>query len=200
MPRKERLYALTFRVLKSKVDELTESYGAFSYAYKYRESFISAISAGFFLLLVGALFITTPTLFDRIIDFFRNFDALVPVPNTVISLPAPRNPLTHVVVYTAAQQFCFALGVFQIVILALRFAARSQVSKKAETVGNLVYWIGAGYLTGTLLLERTVPAEWLQPDPHILWFVFWAAIIMLIGVTLIIRAIILATAIPRRRL
>ncbi|MFX1301637.1 MAG: hypothetical protein ACFFDE_12020, partial [Promethearchaeota archaeon] len=106
-------------------------------------------------------------------------------------------PLTHVVVYTAAQQFCFALGVFQIVILALRFAARSQVSKKAETVGNLVYWIGAGYLTGTLLLERTVPARWLA-DPHILWFVFWAAIIMLIGVTLIIRAIILAAAIPKR--
>ncbi len=197
MLRKERLYALTFRVLKSKVDELTENYGAFSYAYKYRESFISAISAGFFLLLVGVLFITTPTLFDRIIDFFRNFEALVRVPNTVISLPAPRNPLIHVVVYTAAQQFCFALGVFQIVILALRFAARSQVSKKAETVGNLVYWIGAGYLTGTLLLERTVPVRWLA-DPHILWFVFWAAIIMLIGVTLIIRAIILAAAIPKR--
>ena len=171
---------------------MTESYGTFSYAYKYRESFITAISAGFFLLLVGALFITTPTLFDRIIDFFRNLDALVRVPNTVIYLPAPRNPLTHVVVYTAAQQFCFALGVFQIVILALRFAARSQISKKAETVGNLVYWIGAGYLTRTLLLE---PTRWAALTT---WFIFWAAIIMLIGVTLIIRAIILATAIPKR--
>ncbi len=189
---KERLYALTVKILQSKVDELTESYGTFSYAYKYRESFITAISAGFFLLLVGALFITTPTLFDRIIDFFRNLEALVRVPNTVIYLPAPRNPLTHVVVYTAAQQFCFALGVFQIVILALRFAARSQVSKKAETVGNLVYWIGAGYLTRTLLLE---PTRWAALTT---WFIFWAAIIMLIGVTLIIRAIILATAIPKR--
>jgi len=171
---------------------LTESYGSFSYAYKYRESLITAVSAGFFLILVGALFITTSGLFSRIIDFFNNFDALIQVPNTLIYLPAPRNPLLHRVVYTGVEQFGFAFGAFQIVILAIRFVARSPVSRKAETVGNFIFWIGLGYLTRTLLLQST---RWTAMTT---WFVFWAAIVMLIGVTLIIRALILATAIPRR--
>jgi len=171
---------------------LTESYGAFSYAYKYRESLITAVSAGFFLILVGALFIITPALFNRVIDFFKNFAALVQVPNTIIYLPAPRSPLDHRIVYTAVEQFAFAFGVFQIVILTLRFAARSPIDKKAETVGNLVFWIGVGYLTRTLLLQAT---RWPELTT---WFVFWAAVFMLVGVTLIIRAIILAIAIPRR--
>jgi len=193
--RKETLYALTIRILKSKVNELTENYGSFPYAYKHRESLITAISAGFFLILIGALFITTPGLFSRIIDFFNNFDALVQVPNTMIYLPAPRNPLIpHQVVYTAVEQFGFAFGAFQIVTLALRFVARSPISRKAETVGNFIFWIGLGYLTRTLLLQQT---RW-TAMPTTAWFVFWAAIVMLIGVTLIIRALILATAIPRR--
>ena len=171
---------------------MTESYGAFSYAYKYRERLITAISAGFFLILIGVLFIITPALFNRIIDFFRNFAVLVQVPNTIIYLPAPTRPLDHRIVYTAVEQFAFAFGAFQIVILALRFAARSPVDKKAETVGNLVSWIGLGYLTRTLLLQAT---RW---PALTTWFVFWDAVFMLIGVTLIIRAIILAVAIPRR--
>lgn len=171
---------------------MTENYGSFSYAYKYRESLITAISAGFFLILVGALFITTSGLFSRIIDFFNNFDALIQVPNTMIYLPAPRNPLLHRAVYTAVEQFGFAFGAFQIVILAIRFVARSPVSRKAETVGNFIFWIGLGYLTRTLLLQ---PTRWTAMTT---WFVFWASVVMLVGVTLIIRALILATAIPRR--
>ena len=171
---------------------MTESYGTISYAFKYRESLISAVSAGFFLVLLGALFIITPGLFGRSIDFFEDFGSVV-VPNTSISFFAPTQPLIHRVVYTAVEQFCFAFGVFQVVILALRFAARSSIGKKADTIGNLAFWIGTGYLVRTLLLEtRRGPTE-MQT-----WFVFWAAIIALLGVTLIIRAIILVTAIPRR--
>jgi len=174
---------------------LTESYGAFSYAYKYRESLITAISAGFFLILVGALFVLTPRLFNRVIDFFNDFDVFVRVPNTILYLPAPTRPGIHSVIYTAVEQFAFVIGVFQIVILALRFAARSPVSRKAETVGNLVFWIGLGYLTRTLLLQ---PTRWGAVPTLTTWFVFWAAVFMLGGVTLIIRAIILAATIPRR--
>lgn len=47
----------------------------------------------------------------------------------------------------------------------------------------MVFWLGASYLVGTLLNETTMMED---------WFVFWAAIIMLIGVSLIVRAIILA--------
>jgi len=170
---------------------LTESYGTISYAYKYRESLIGAVSAGFFLVLLGALFIITPGLFGRAIDFFEDFGSVV-VPNTTISLFAPLHPLSHRLVYTATEQFCFAFGVFQVVILALKFASRSSTSKKADTIGNLVFWLGAGYLVRMLLLEST---RWTSMTT---WFVFWAAIITLIGVTLVIRAVILVTTIPRR--
>ncbi len=164
-----------------------ESSGTLSHAYRYRESLIGAVSAGFFLILLGALFILTPGLFTRTIDFFESFE-FAPVPNTVISWFAPANPLSasNRIVYTAVEQFCYAFGVFHVVILALRFAARSATSKKADTAGNLVFWIGTGYLVRRLLLEPTI---W---TPLTTWYIFWAAIIALVGVTLIVRAIILA--------
>ncbi len=174
---------------------MAENSGTLSHAYRYRESLIGAVSAGFFLILLGALFILTPGLFGRTIDFFEDFGSVV-VPNTTISFFAPLNLRSHGGVYTAVEQFCFAYGVFQIVILALRFAAGSSTSKKADTVGNLIFWIGAGYLIRTLLLETML----LQTGARVLttWFIFWAALIILAGVTFIVRAVILAATIPRR--
>jgi hypothetical protein len=154
-----------------------------------REGLISAISAGFFFLLIGVIFIITPNLFQRILDFFNDFTRLVPVPNTTqIFVPAPDHPLRHRVVYQAAEQFEFALGLFQFVILALRIVMSSSLRRITETVSHLIFWLGAGYLTLTLLLE---PTAW---SPMVTWFVFWAAIIMLLGVSFIVRAIILAAA------
>lgn len=153
------------------------------FSHEYRDGLFSAISVGFFFVLVGAIFVTTPNLFDKILVFFRDFN-LVPVPNQPgWLLPAPAFPSAHSAVYLAVEQFSFALGLFQIAILALRFVARSPLSKKAETVSNLVFWLGTGFLTRTFLNETTTATT---------WFVFWAGVIMLIGVSLIIRAIILA--------
>lgn len=149
---------------------------------RYREALFSAFSAGFFFILVGTLFATMPNLFDNILTFFHDFD-IVSVPNTEISLPAPKSPSDHLVVYSAVGQFSLMWGLFEIVILALRFFARSPLSKKAETVSNLVFWLGASYLIGTFLNETTTATT---------WFAFWAVIITLIGVSLIVRAIILA--------
>ena len=149
---------------------------------RYNEGLFSAISAGFFFILVGAIFVTTPNLFGEILDFFGDFD-LVRVPNQPgWLLPAPAFPVRHSVVYSAAEKFSFAIGVFQIVVLALRFLARSPWGKKAETVSNFVFWLGTGFLIRMLLVESTM------------WFVFWAGIVMLIGVSLVVRAIILAMA------
>lgn len=125
---------------------------------------------------------TTPDLFDKIWAFFSDF-GLVRVPNLGFSFPAPESPWTHSVFYSAVTQFSVIWGLFQIVILVLRFFVDSPFSKKAETASNLVFWLGAGYPISTLLNEMTTVE---------IWFVFWAEIIMLIGVSLIIRAIILA--------
>jgi len=162
------------------------------YSKRYRESLFGAISIGFFFLLIGALFIITPNLFEGVLDFFRDFD-MVRVPNTSIYWLAPAHPRTHQVVYLATEQFSYALAIFQLVVLALRFFAGSPWSKKAETTGIFVFWIGTGYLTRQYLIETTT---W---SAMTAWFVFWSAIIMLIGVSLIVRAVILAAVSATRR-
>ena len=148
------------------------------------ESFIKIISAGFFFVLIGALFVNRPTLFDNIVSFFRNF-SFQPIPNTGIVFVAPTRPWAHVVVYRTAEQFSLIWGLFQIVILALRFIVRSPVDKKAETASNIVYWLGASYLINTYLTGSTL---------LLTWFVFWAMTITLCGLSLIIRAVVIAAA------
>lgn len=167
----------------------------FVFSRRHREGLIAGISAGFFFIVAGALFIimTTPPLFDGIVAFFNNFD-LVTIPNLGIPWPAPTSPFTHSVVYLAAERFCFIWGVFEIVILVIRLVLRSNIDKISETVSNIVYWFGAGVLVRMFLLEfvRFPTVTGLTR-----WFVYWAAIIMLFGVTLIIRGIIRA-AVPMR--
>lgn len=146
---------------------------------KSQEWLFTAISAGFFLLLVGTLFVITPNLFDSIIDFFTDFK-LVDVPNTNIIFPGPEFPMRHLTVYQAAGQACVALCVFQILILALRFIIPSAWGKRAETVGNFVFWIGAVFLVQYFLVDSTQ------------WFIFWSMIVILAGFSLIGRAAVMA--------
>jgi hypothetical protein len=147
---------------------------------RYGERIVSAVSVGFFFILIGVIFLTTPNLFSRIIDFLQNFE-LVKVPNTVILLPAPRFPWAHSVVYSAWTQFSFVWSIFQAVILVLRFVVRSPLGKKAETVSNLVFWWGTSLLMRTFLHRAVTTTT---------WFVFWAGVLMICGLSLILRALI----------
>jgi hypothetical protein len=151
--------------------------------YRYRENFIGALSAGFFFVLIGLTWAITPNIYNNVIDFFKNFD-IAKVPNTEIRLPAPTSPSAHLNVYSAAAYFALAFGVFQIFILALRFAYHSPLAKKAESASDIIFWLGAYYLNTTFLNESLTLS---------IWFEFWAQIIMLLGVGLVVRAIILAT-------
>jgi len=166
---------------------LNETYGGIPR--RYREGIFSAISAGFFFLLIGVIFVITPNLFDRTVDFINDF-GLERLPNTAVYFFAPHSPLLHQIVFRAVEQLSYAIGFFQIVILALRFFAGSPWNKKAESVSNLVFWIGAGYLIRRLLIESTIRTAMIW-TAMTTWFVFWSAIIMLLGVSLIVRAIIL---------
>lgn len=150
---------------------------------RYREGLFGAVSAGFFFILVGVIFVTTPNLFGQILAFFGDFD-IVRVPNmSVLILPAPASPGDHTVVYSAMLRYSVAWGLFQIAVLALRFFAGSPYNKKAETASNLVFWFGAVYLIDRFLNETTTTTT---------WFAFWATILTLIGAMLIFRAVILA--------
>jgi hypothetical protein len=153
---------------------------------KYQEGLFTAISVGFALLLVGALFIVTPDLFGKIVDFFKDF-GVVDVPNTDMIFIAPESTNSHSVVYQAAGQFSIALTLFQVVILALRFIIPSSLSKKSESVSSLVYWAGASFLIQAFLIDAARVSI-------TNWFEFWALIIVLAGVSILARAAFMAVS------
>jgi hypothetical protein len=148
---------------------------------QYQEGLFTAISVGFFILLVGTLLVINPNLFVKILDFLKDFDT-VNVPNTDVTFIGPEFPKSHLTVYQVAGQFSIALAIFQIVILALRFVIPSSWGKRSEAVGTLVFWAGAAFLIQSFLIENTQ------------WFVFWSTIIILAGVSLIARAAVTAVS------
>jgi hypothetical protein len=151
---------------------------------QYQEGIFTAISIGFFLLLVGTLFVINPNLFGNTIDLLKDFK-LVDVPHTNIMFPAPESPQLYSTVYQAARQFSIALGIFQVVILALRFVIPSSWGKRSETVGSFVYWVGTSFLIQYFLIDTTL-VDITQ------WFTFWSTIIILAGVSIIARAVVMA--------
>ena len=135
----------------------------------------------YFLLLIGTLFVITPDLFGSVIDFFTDLD-IVAVPNTEIMFLGPENPLTHMTLYQAVGQLCIAVAAFDSFMLILRFVVPSTLEKRSEAAGNVVYWVGAAVLVQALLIDSTQ------------WFAYWSALIIVIGVSLIARAIVNALA------
>jgi hypothetical protein len=154
------------------------------HAQEHADSLLGAITAGAFLVLVGMLFVTTPNLFGKIVDFVKDF-GITEVPNfgnINISLPAPIHPSAHAVVYQTAETFSIVWGIILIGILVLRYVFHASVRAKVDNSGGIVFWLGSGYLIGTML-NSTMNLQ--------TWFVFWAEIIILIGVSLVVRAIVL---------
>ncbi len=84
--------------------------------------------------------------------------------------------------YGALFQFCIGIGILQIIMLVLRFTARSPISKTAETMGNLVYWFGTAYLAVTFLNSTTTTSR---------WFMFWAGVLIILGLSFIARSFVL---------
>ena len=148
------------------------------------EGLISAISVGAVFIIIGIVFITTPDLPAKIGTFFQDITSVsYPFPagsSSTITFPGPANPASHGVLYSALMQFDLAIGILQILILALRLGMHSPTGKTAETVGNLIFWLGAAVLVNMFLAAGTING----------WFEYWGAFIVLIGVTLVAMAIV----------
>ena len=114
---------------------------------KKKENLVTAIYVGsIFIVLAAVYFINLPnSLFDDAVNFFGAFK-LAQVPGVSFSLPAPAVPAAHIALYVAVFQVTLGLGILEIGVLALRIHLRSPVARKAETVGNLVFWLGASFL------------------------------------------------------
>jgi hypothetical protein len=140
-----------------------------------RENWLGLLSFGFFVMLFALFFVIVPHYGDRVMDFFRSFEMQEISPN--VFLPAPEG--NHPLVYETVMRFCLVFGLFQFVILGLRFYFRSTVSKVAETVSNIVWWLGAAYLF-SLLLSRSLE-----------WFPFIGGLIVVGGFSMIARSIVM---------
>jgi len=135
------------------------------------------VSLGFFLVILGAIFLITPDAVGAASAFIKDF-TLVEIPGTPRwLLPAPAS--SHPVIYGAVERFCLAFGASQAVVLILRFVFRSSVSKKAKSLGDIVFWSGISYIAGLL------------QTGGLGWFTFWSGFIIFAGLSLIIRSLII---------
>ena len=150
---------------------------------KKKESLFTAIFIGGVLIIIALIYIIhlSDNLWDSLINFFSSL-TLAQVPATGISLPAPANPAEHVNLFNAASQFTMSMGVLEIVLLMLRIKLNSPVSRIAETIENIVFLLGTSYLTITYLANMRFTSE---------WFVFWAGIILIFGLALMVRGFVL---------
>jgi hypothetical protein len=146
-----------------------------------REWLFSAVSVGSILILFGLIYLLYPgNLIDDAIKFMYNF-TLTELPSTNISLPIPLSLSSNVYLYYAVFEFCIGVGVIESIILALRVMFNSSPRRIAETVGNIVAWFGTGYLVYAFLVTAPSVSK---------WFVFWAGIIIILGLSLVARAFV----------
>lgn len=143
------------------------------------EGLVTALAIGGFFIVLGVVFTFTLDISQKTNTFFSDLTTVTYSfgGSGTANLPAPANPSDHIGFYTVVMRFLLGVGILQIIILVLRIAIRSRISRIAETVGNLVFWIGAGVMANFFLLTGTLNS----------WFQFWSTLIVLIGVSLIAR-------------
>ncbi len=134
------------------------------------------ISFGAFLIIAAVIYLTTPNLGQEIKSFVLDFQMVKVFEN--FWWFEPQHP--HPVLYTAMEHFCYAFGAVQLGILGLRFVVGSSIRGKAETFSGVVFWLGAGYLL-SLLVQGVLP-----------WFSFIAGLIVLVGISIVVQALIAA--------
>jgi|WetSurMetagenome_2_1015567.scaffolds.fasta_scaffold01045_4 hypothetical protein len=144
------------------------------------EDLITAISIGGFFIILGAVFAFTPGMTEKTSAFFSDLTAVTfpfGSPGSTVSLLAPAHPAEHQGFYTAVMNFLIGVGVLQIIILALRSASHSRIRRVAQSIGDLIFWLGAAVVANVFLLTGT----------HNGWFQFWSSLIVLVGFSLIAR-------------
>ncbi len=144
------------------------------------DGLISAIGVGGFLIIVGSLFLCTPTLWQNIVHFFQDLTIQTVPGTTNVLLPAPANPADYHVFYRALVIFEVAIGVLEVVLFLRRIWSHSSTHKIADKAADMGFGCGAAVLVQIFHLQGTLSS----------WFQYWTALIILIGITMIARAIV----------
>ncbi len=130
------------------------------------ESRFGAISFGVFLIIVAVTFMYHPWLPSEILAYFRSFGRFGhPV------VPPP-------ILFKPAIFFAYILGVWLLVLAAIRAAAR--VGGVSSDAAGGVFWISSGYLFG-LYIQGRISAWMIVP-----------IIIILIGILVTISSLVKA--------
>jgi hypothetical protein len=149
--------------------------------WSWHEGLITAVAVGGVFILLGIVVVLTPNFGVKFGEFVSDFTFIYyPFGTGTISFPAPQNPAMHIDLFTAATNFAIGIAILQIIILPMRIAFKSRLNRIAETVGNLVFWVGAAMVANIYLLAGTIEG----------WFQFWAYLIILAGISLIVRGIV----------
>ena len=148
-----------------------------------KENLVTTLYLGSIFILLAVVYSVNAAhnLVGNVESLFSTF-TLAQVPGTSVALPAPVNPTAYMTLYIAVFQFCLGLGILEMMILALRITLHSPMTRKAETIENLVFWLGTSYLAITYLVNMTIISD---------WFVFWAGVILIGGLSLIARSFVL---------
>jgi len=88
------------------------------------EGLITALAVGGFFIILGFVIVSTPNIIDKAFDFFSDI-TMRQIGGNNIFLPAPASPAQHLTVFTAMMNFFLAIGILQIIILALRLALKN---------------------------------------------------------------------------
>lgn len=143
-----------------------------------RDKWIGLLSFGFFIMLFALFFIIVPDYYAKVGGFLGDFEMKEVASNLFLPAPAEHHPD----VYETVMRFSIVYGSFQFIVLALRFYFISPWTKIAETVSNIVLWMGAAYMFNLLLLQA------------IIWFALVGGIIAVVGFSIITRSLVVLLA------
>lgn len=130
------------------------------------------VSIGVFLIILGAVFLTTPNLIQEIMDFFRDLE-IVDF-QYGIGLIEPENP--HPNLYRAIAIFAAASGTWNVILGVLRLNAPESRRRVIGSLSGAIFNFGAA-LTFIGLMNQTILFRTIIP-----------ILIILGGLSLIIRA------------
>jgi len=106
-------------------------------------NWLSLLSFGLFLMLLGTIWTATPNLTEDVKTFVDPKNWRLENVTGNIAFPEPQG--NYAVLYTAAMQFCFIFGVLQIIILVLRFVFHESTNRKADTVSGIAFWFSTSF-------------------------------------------------------
>jgi len=132
---------------------------------------------GFFLLLVGAIWIAHFSDLNAEADAFLNSDNWR-LSNVTGSIAIPEPTRSYPTIAIAVMQFCFIFGAFEVVIVVLRLAFHDSIGRIADAISGTAFWFSAGYFAS------------LAASESIGFFAFLAGVVISGGLAIVASSIV----------